>query len=148
MTDSNDVKPRVLFICTGNSARSQIAEALLRHHASDRYDASSAGIEPQAEVHPLALRVLDEAGVDTTGLHPKDTWEFLGRVPVTYAIAVCSKAQQNCPRSFPFTTRNFYWPFDDPSAVEGTVAERLAVFRRTRDEIDARIQLFLKEDGH
>ena len=148
MAELDERKPRVLFLCTGNSCRSQMAEALLRHHAGERFDACSAGTEPRQAVHPFTLQVLEEAGIDTAGLHPKSTREFLGRVRVSYAIIVCDKAQKTCPRLFPFSLKNFHWPFDVPAAATGTEAEILRAFRKTRDEIDDRIQQFLKEEGH
>jgi len=97
MSEPTRLKPRVLFLCTGNSARSQMAEALLRHHGGDRFEACSAGVEPRAEVHPLTLRVLNEAGIDTTGLHPKDTREFLGRARITYSVRRLQSSAANMP---------------------------------------------------
>lgn len=135
---------RVLFVCTGNSARSIMAEALLRHHAGDRYEVHSAGTEPKG-VNPLALRVLEEIGVGTAGLASKSTMDFLGRVRVHDAIIVCDKAQQACPRIQPFAVRTHYWPFPDPAAATGSEADRLAVFREIRDQIDAQVRRWLAE---
>jgi arsenate reductase len=135
-------RPRVLFVCTGNSARSIMGEALLRHHASGRFEACSAGMEPKG-LNPLTLRVLEEAGIDTVGLRSKDTMEFLARTTVHHAIVVCDKAQQSCPRIQPFALRTHYWPFDDPAAATGTEQERLNEFRRVRDQVDARIREWL-----
>lgn len=135
---------RVLFVCTGNSARSIMAEALLRHHAGDRFDVHSAGMEPKG-VSPLTLRVLEEAGVDTAGLKSKNTMEFLGRVRVHHAVIVCDKAQQSCPRIQPFAGKTHYWPFPDPAAATGTEEQRLEVFREVRDQIDARIRAWLAD---
>ena len=140
----NQDKPVVLFLCTGNSARSQMAEALLRHRAGDRFEACSAGLSPK-EVHPLALRVLTDIGVGTTGLCSKGVNEFLGKRRVNYAITVCERAQQSCPRIFPFTVNNLYWPFEDPAAFEGSERERLQKFREVRDQIDDRIRQWLRE---
>jgi arsenate reductase len=136
----------VLFLCTGNSCRSQMAEALLRHRADARYIACSAGLDPKP-IHPLTLRVLDEIGVETEGLHPKSLQEFLGKRPVKHAITVCEKAQQNCPRLFPFAMDNSYWPFEDPATFEGGEEGQLARFREVRDEIDEKIQAWLKVKG-
>lgn len=135
-------KPKVLFLCTGNSCRSQMAEALLRHHAGERFEACSAGTEPKS-IHPLTLEVLQEVGVDTTGLRSKPTTEFLGRVSIHHAIFVCDKAQQACPRIYPFALHSLYWPFDDPADFEGTPEGRLERFRVVRDQIRAQIQTWL-----
>jgi arsenate reductase len=147
MSNENDNKQSVLFLCTGNACRSQMAEALLRYRSPQRFTALSAGIEPKENVHPMTLRVLGELGIDTSGLRPKSSTEFLGRVRVTYAVIVCERAQQACPKFFPFTLQNYYWPFEDPAAVEGTELEKLEAFRKTRDEIDNRIKQFLREEG-
>jgi len=140
-------RPRVLFLCTGNTARSQMAEALLRHHAPGRFVASSAGFCPKEAVHPMTLRVLAEAGVDAAGLHPKPSGMFMAKVPVAVAITVCdaeAAERDGCPRVFPFVGRHLQWPFPDPAAVEGSEAERLAAFRRVRDAVDARLRDWLR----
>jgi arsenate reductase (thioredoxin) len=139
-----DRRPLVLFVCSGNSARSIMAEALLRHHASDRFRSASAGMEPST-VNPLTLRVLAEIGVSTEGLRSKNTMEFLARESVHDAIIVCDRAQASCPRIQPFALRTHFWPFTDPVAALGTEAEKLAVFRDVRDQIDARIRAWLAE---
>ncbi len=132
-------RTRVLFVCTGNSARSIMGEALLRHHAGDRFEAFSAGMEPKG-VNPLTLRVLEEMGVSTAGLTSKSTTDFLGRMRVHHAIIVCDSARKSCPRIQPFAGRTHHWPFDDPAAATGGEAERIAEFRRVRDGLDARIR--------
>jgi arsenate reductase len=141
MTLKSD-KPRVLFLCTGNSCRSQIAEAYLRHDAGDRFEACSAGLEPKP-VNPLTLQVLEEAGISTDGLRSKSTTEFLGRVAIHYAIFVCDKAQQSCPRIYPFALQSLYWPFEDPAAFQGTPESKLAKFREVRDQIHDQIKIWL-----
>jgi arsenate reductase len=135
-------KPLVLFLCTGNSARSLMAEALLRHKAGDRFEVASAGLEPKG-VNPLTLRALEEVGVSTDRLRSKPTTEFLGKVKVRHAIVVCSRAQQSCPKIFPFAMDMLYWPFDDPAAAEGTEAQRLAVFRDVCGQISERLDDWL-----
>ena len=135
----------VLFLCTGNSARSQMAEALLRHFAGERFDAYSAGLRPAAEVHPLTLRVLEENGIDTKGLRPKGTDLFLGKVSIRYAIIVCEKASQACPRIYPFALQTLYWPFEDPAVFEGGASERLRKFREIRDQIESRVRAWISE---
>jgi arsenate reductase (thioredoxin) len=137
-------KTRVLFLCTGNTARSQMAEAILRDRAGDRFEVHSAGLEPSA-VRPEALAVLEEAGISTDGLRSKDVKEFLGRMHISYLITVCSSAEKHCPRIWPVGGIRLFWPIDDPVAVDGSDSERMAVFRRTRDEISRRIDEWLAE---
>jgi arsenate reductase (thioredoxin) len=140
---TNDAeKVRVLFLCTANSARSQMAEAILRHEGGDRYEAVSAGTNPST-VNPLALKALEEAGISTAGLYSKGTREFLGKVRIQIAIIVCDKARASCPNVFPFTLQTLYWPFEDPAAFEGTEQEKLAKFREVRDLIRGQIQRWL-----
>ncbi len=132
-------KGGVLFLCTGNSARSQMAEALLRKHAGHRFEAHSAGLSPAIAVHPLTLRVLRELGLETGSLYPKGAGGFLGRVSIRYAIIVCDQAAKECPHVYPFGLQTLYWPFEDPAAFEGSAEERLQKFREVRDLIQARI---------
>ena len=139
-------KPCVLFVCSHNAARGQMAETLLRQRAGDRFRACSAGYEP-TEVHPLTLQVLQERGLDTSGLRSKPTRDFLGRVAVRYAIIVCEQAEAECPHIFPFAANTLYWGFEDPAASETLSADiQLAKFRRVRDDIDARIQQWLEKE--
>ena len=121
-----------------------MAEALLRQHAGDRFDVASAGLEPRA-IDPMTLDDLREVGIDTSGLRSKGTEEFLGKAAVRYAVVVCDRAQANCPRFFPFTGENLYWPFEDPVPFVGSVEERRAKFRVVRDRIDEQIYRWLKE---
>lgn len=136
----------VLFLCTGNSARSQMAEALLRRRAGDRFDVYSAGLEPRG-IHPMTVRVMEEVGVNMEGHRSKPLNEFLGSLRVQYAITVCQQAEQSCPSVWPFTTHRLFWPFEDPAAFEGTEAEQLQTFREVRDRIDERIERWLTEEG-
>lgn len=119
-----------------------MAEALLRHLAGDRFEVYSAGLEPTA-VHPLTRQVLTEAGIDGSGLQAKRVNEFLGKASIQYAIVVCTEAEWQCPRLFPFAVGNMRWPFEDPVQVSGTDAERLAAFRDVRDAIEARLRSWL-----
>lgn len=128
---------RVLFLCTHNSARSQMAEGLLRAWAGDGFEAHSAGVEA-TEVRPLAIRAMAEIGIDISGHASKRLDTYLGQ-PFAYAITVCDEAREACPY-FPGAMQQLHWSFDDPSAATGTEDERLAVFRRVRDEIGARIR--------
>lgn len=139
---SETYRPVVLFLCTGNSARSQMAEAILRAKAGERFEAASSGLDPKG-VNPLTLRVLSEAGIDASGLYSKSSGDFLGKVAVRYAVIVCEKANQHCPRIYPFAAQTLYWPFEDPAAAEGTEDERLEKFREVRDLVAARIDEWL-----
>jgi arsenate reductase len=137
-------KSNVLFLCTGNSARSPMAEAILRARAGDVFDVYSAGTEPKG-VHSLTLRVLNEIGMPTEGLRSKDVTEFLGQLPVHYLIIVCGAAEASCPAVWPLMQVRLFWPFDDPAAATGSEADRLAKFREVRDQIDRRIADWLEE---
>jgi arsenate reductase len=134
--------PRVLVLCTHNSARSQMAEGLLRALASDRFDVASAGTEA-TRVHPLAIRVMDELGIDLRG-HRSKTVDRLLAEPWDYVITVCDGANERCP-VFPGRTTRLHWSFEDPSAATGSEDERLAVFRRVRDAIAARLRGWVGE---
>ena len=136
-------KPRILFLCTHNAARSQMAEALLRKHGGDRFDVVSAGVEP-TEIHPLTVRVLDEIGLDVSGQHAKGIESFLGKGSFKFAIIVCERAQKNCPNIYPFALQKLYWPFDDPAEAQGTEVEQLHAFREVRDQIENKILDWLK----
>lgn len=128
---------RVLFLCTHNSARSQMAEGMLRAWGGDRYDAFSAGTE-MTHVRPLAVRVMDEIGIDISTHVSKRVDAFAGE-RFDYAVTVCDDAREACP-FFPGARRQLHWSFEDPSAATGTDAERLEVFRRVRDRIAQRIR--------
>ncbi|MBN8730196.1 MAG: arsenate reductase ArsC [Acidobacteria bacterium] len=132
---------RVLILCTGNSARSQMAEGLLRSMAGDRYDVCSAGTRPSF-VRPEAIAALRDLGIDITSHRSKSVDEFLGSA-FDYVITVCDNARENCP-VFPANTKHIHWSFEDPAAVEGDEAARLAAFRGIRDQIAARFREFLE----
>jgi arsenate reductase (thioredoxin) len=131
---------RVLFVCTGNSARSQMAEGLLRHEAGKRFDVSSAGTHP-TRVRLEAIAVMNEIGIDLSSHRSKSVNEFIGQ-PFDYVITVCDNAKETCP-VFPSKAQRLHWPFEDPAAAIGSEGERIAVFRRVRDEIRAHITQFL-----
>lgn len=116
-----------------------MAEGFLRHHAGDRYEAASAGTEPGEEVHPLAVRVMAEKGIDISGSRPKGFRQFLGRGRIPYAITVCDNAAESCPSVWPGLGERLHWPLPDPAAAEGSEEERLAAFRRVRDELESLI---------
>ena len=135
-------KPRVLFLCTGNSARSQMAEGFLRHLAGDRYDVESAGIDPSM-VNPLAITAMREVGIDISGHRSKSAGSLLGQ-HFPYVITVCDNANEHCP-VFPGVVTRLHWPLEDPAKATGGEHERLAIFRRIRDEIGARVRAFIAE---
>ncbi len=130
---------RVLFLCTGNSCRSQMAEGWLRHLAGNRFEAVSAGTRP-AGLHPDAVLVMREAGVDIAEHRSKNVSEFLQQ-PFDLVITVCDSAKEACPY-FPGEVQRLHWSFPDPAAATGTQEERLAVFRQVRDQIGERITDF------
>jgi arsenate reductase len=137
-------KQRVLFLCTGNSCRSQMAEGALRHLASDRFEAASAGTNP-ARINPLAVRVMAEIGVDISEQRAKSVVEMLGE-RFDYMITVCDSARASCP-VFPGAATKVHWSFEDPAIAEGSEEERLEVFRRVRDEIVSSIKTFLLDQA-
>ena len=130
------MKPKVLFLCTGNSARSQMAEGYLRSVAGERFDAMSAGIAPNG-LNPLAVQAMREIGIDVSSQRSKDVTEFVG-TPVQYVVTVCANAREKCP-VFPATVKFMHWDLEDPAAVQGPGEEKLAAFRKVRDEIVARV---------
>jgi len=132
-------KKRVLILCTGNSARSQMAEGLLSHDAGDRFEVASAGVE-HSHVRPQAIEAMREVGIDISNHRSKSVDEFSGE-DFDYVITVCDNANERCP-IFPGNTKRIHWNFDDPAAAEGEEQEKLAVFRRVRDEIRERLREF------
>jgi arsenate reductase len=130
-------RAKVLFLCTGNSARSQMAEGYLRHVAGDEFEALSAGIEPKG-LNPLAVEAMKEIGIDIARQTSKDVREFLGQA-IPYVVTVCDNAKARCP-IFPRTYKFLHWSLEDPAEAKGSHDERLAVFRRVRDEIAQKIQ--------
>lgn len=134
-------RPRVLFLCTHNSARSQMAEGFLRALAGDRFEAGSAGTEKTA-VNPLAIRVMAERGIDI-GAHSSKRYEDVAPPAWDYLITVCDDAAERCP-VVPGSVERLHWSFADPSRATGSEEQRLAVFRRVRDEIQARVAAWLK----
>jgi len=132
-------KKRILVLCTGNSARSQMAEGLLRHDAGDRFEVESAGTKP-SRIRPEAIAVMRELGIDISGHRSKSVNEFTGQ-HFDYVLTVCDNARETCP-IFPGETATIHHNFEDPAAVQGSEDERLAVFRRVRDEIRGYLQGF------
>ncbi|MHA2081195.1 MAG: arsenate reductase ArsC [Candidatus Thorarchaeota archaeon] len=135
--------PRVLFLCTGNSARSQMAEALLKHIGGEDFEVLSAGTVPRSEVNPFVIEALKEKGIQTVGLYPKLVNELTSQV-FDLVVTVCDSAKQACPH-FPGAKQMEHWSLEDPAAFQGTYDEILSIFRETRDEIERRIkELILK----
>jgi arsenate reductase (thioredoxin) len=135
---------RVLFVCTHNSARSQMAEGLLRHYAGQHFEAFSAGTEP-GSLHPLAVRAMGELGIDISNQAPKSVDGFLSQ-DFDAVVTVCDQAKESCP-VFPGAARQLHWSFEDPSRDQGSEDERLEVFRRVRDEIMVHIRQFVSEQA-
>jgi arsenate reductase len=136
-------KKKLLVLCTGNSARSQMAEGLLRHQGADRFEVYSAGTKP-SRVRAEAIRAMEEIGIDISGHRSKSVDEFVGQ-DLDVVITVCNHAQETCP-IFPGTVKRLHWPFDDPAAVTGADEVREAAFRKIRDQIHGRIMVFLDSD--
>ena len=134
---------RILVLCTGNSARSQMAEGLLRREAGGHCEVFSAGTQPSS-VRPEAIAVMRELGIDISGHRSKSVGEFAGQA-FDYVITVCDNARDNCP-VFPGSRVRLHWSFEDPAAVEGSEAERMDAFRRIRDQIHERVMAFVKQD--
>ncbi len=138
-------KTKVLFLCTGNSARSQMVEAFLRKFAGDRFEVFSAGIDPQG-IHPWATKVMEEMGFDLSGQQSKDVGQFLGHTHFGYVITVCAQAESRCP-IFPGASIRLHWPLDDPATFQGTEEQQLMKFREIRDQIRTRIESWVRDNA-
>jgi arsenate reductase (thioredoxin) len=138
------IKPGILILCTGNSARSQMAEGLMRRAVGDRFEVASAGTKPST-VRPEAIAVMGEIGIDISSHRSKSVDEFAGH-EFAYVITVCDNANTACP-IFPGATKRLHWPFEDPAAVQGSEEERKAAFRSARDQIKSRIDAFGRQFG-
>lgn len=141
----NDRKPVVLFLCSENSCRSQMAEAILKKYAGDVFEVHSAGLDPADEIHPLACEVMEEIGLPLHEQKPEGVDQYLGEVAVRYAIIVCGRAAEKCPRTWPGMSHRLEWPFEDPAQFEGSEQEKLVKFREVRDQIDARLKAWLRD---
>lgn len=137
-------KGKVLFLCVGNSARSQMAEAFLRKYGGDEFEAYSAGLEPKG-INPYTERVMEEVGITLSGQHSKHVKEFMGKVHFGYLITMCDEAEENCPTTFPGIGQRLHWSFEDPSAFAGSEDEKLVKFREVRNQIEQRIKSWLVE---
>jgi len=139
-------KQRILFLCTGNSARSQMAEAFLRTYAGEHFEAYSAGLEPTG-LNPLTVKVMNEVGIDVSGQKSKGVDTYLSKMLFQYLITVCDDADKNCPTVWPGVNTRMHWSFQDPARIEGTEEEKLAKFREVRDLIENRIKEWLAEQN-
>jgi arsenate reductase len=136
-------KAKVLFLCTGNTARSQMAEGLLRAQAGDRFEVYSAGLDPRP-LNPLAIAVMAEVGIDISQHESTDVGAYLGHMHFGYLITVCDRAAANCP-IFPGISQRLDWSLEDPAAAQGSDEERLTVFRRVRDQLTVLIEEFVTQ---
>jgi arsenate reductase len=137
---------RVLFLCTGNSARSQMAEAFLRKYAGEHFEAHSAGLEPKG-INPFTIQVMQEKGMDISHQTSKGIDTYLGKVLFQYLVTVCDDAEKNCPTVWPGVNTRMHWSFEDPAAFQGTDEEKLEKFRQIRDLIEGKIRNWLSEQG-
>jgi len=140
-------KPKVIFLCTGNSARSQMAEGLLRALAGEHFDVFSAGTEPKGSILPEVKQVMSEVGIDISNQWSKSVTEYLGKVNFGYVITVCADAEENCPAVFLSMGTHEHFPFDDPAKFTGDDEARLTSTRRVRDQIEERLRLWLVEQN-
>lgn len=138
-------KAKVLFLCAGNSARSQMAEAFLKKYGGDQFEADSAGTEPKG-INPYTERVMEEVGVSLRNQHSKHVKEYMGKVHFGYLITMCNEAEKSCPTTFPGIGQRLHWLFEDPSAFVGSDAEKLDKFREVRDQIERHIKTWLTEE--
>jgi arsenate reductase len=143
MSDGRRAKPiRVIFVCGGNSARSQMAEAILRREGGGDFEVHSAGVWPKDDVHPMTIQVLAEIGIDISDARSKSVTEFLDQ-RFDYVVTVCDRARESCP-VFPGAEESMHWGLDDPAEATGTEVQRLAVFRRVMTEIAVRMRTFVE----
>ncbi len=139
------MKTKILFLCTGNSARSQLAEGLLRALAGRYFEVFSAGTEPKGSILPEVQEVMREVGIDISGQWSKSVMEYMGKVNFGYVITVCSDAEENCPAVFLNMGTHEHWPFDDPAKFDEQ--QRLTSTRRVRDQIEDRLRLWLTQQS-
>jgi arsenate reductase len=132
-------KQKVLFLCTQNSARSQMAEALLREHGGERFEVYSAGCSPRGEIYPYAVDAMEEVGIDISDQYPKSLGTYMGKMGFNYCIIVCARAEKDCPKTFPGVGTRLIWLFDDPRGAGVPEEEMLDKFRKVRDEIEQKI---------
>lgn len=139
--------PGIIVLCTGNSARSQMAAGFLEREAAGRFPVYSAGTEPAEAVHPLAIRVMQEKGIDLSGRKPRHLRDFLGVVPVHTIAIVCDGAAKSCPAIWPGAQERLLWPLEDPAAAAGDEQARLAKFRQIRDALEEKVAAWMAAGG-
>jgi arsenate reductase len=132
-------KQKVLFLCSQNSARSQMAVGFLREFAEAHFEVMSAGVNPGEEIHPYAMLVMEEVGIDISDHYPKGLRTYMGKMGFNYAIIVCARAEKDCPKTFPGAATRLVWDFDDPRGEDVAEEEMLEKFREVRDEIEQKI---------
>ena len=137
-------KQRVLFLCTGNSARSQMAEALLKKYGQEHFEAYSAGLDPKG-INPYTVQVMQEIGIDIRSQYSKSVREFMGAMEFDHTIIVCRRAEPACPTLYPDSRHQQRWLFDDPATTTGSDQDWLARFREVRNQIDQRLKLWIAE---
>jgi arsenate reductase (thioredoxin) len=135
---------KVLFLCTGNSARSQMAEAFLRHHGGEEFEAFSAGVEPHG-INPYTEQVMNEIGISLEGHYSKDLLEYMGKEHFSYLITVCANAEERCPRVYPGVSKRLHWSFEDPASFAGSDEQKLEKFRTVRNQIEDQIKNWIEE---
>lgn len=141
----DDAKTKVLFLCTGNSARSQMAEGFLRHYAGEHFDVHSAGLQPKG-LNPYAISVMAEVGIPIEGQESTHVEKYLGWVNFGYLVTVCGHAEENCPKTFLGVSNRLHWDdLEDPAAFVGSEAETMQVFRDVRDRINQHVRRFIAE---
>ncbi|MEM6332119.1 MAG: arsenate reductase ArsC [Planctomycetota bacterium] len=143
MTDAAR-KPAVMFVCTHNSSRSQMAEGMLRHHAGDKFEVYSSGVEP-GKLRDEAVAAMQDLGVDISSHRAEGIDAYMGKVDVDYLITVCSGAEQSCPAAWPGVKARFFWDLPDPSVAEGDFAARVARYIEVRDMIKTRMDAWLEK---
>ena len=139
--------PKVLFLCTGNSARSQMAEGLLRALAGEHFDVFSAGTEPKGRILPEVQDVMREVGIDISSQRSKSVMEYMGKVNFGYVVTVCADAEENCPAVFLNMGTHEHWPFEDPAKFSGDEEQRIESTRRVLGQIEKRLRLWLGEQN-
>lgn len=141
------MKPKFLFLCTGNSARSQMGEAFMRAYGGEHFEVYSAGLEPKGEILPVVRAVMSEIGLSLEGQFSKSVNEYLGKMTFAYTVTVCGSAEEKCPRVFLSMGQHLFWPFEDPAALAGSPEQVLAQARVIRDQMAEKIQTWLREQG-
>jgi arsenate reductase len=137
---------KVLFLCTSNSARSQMAEAFLRKYGEDKFEAYSAGIEP-TEINPLTIKVMEEIGINLNKQRSKSLTEYMGKMHFGFLITVCDNAEKKCPTAFPGIGQRIHWDLEDPAAFDADENVKILKFREIRDRIEILVSEFIQKNA-